>query len=204
MFKSKSLMIIAILGFTALTTSVAQAAGGLFVEPMLTYETGDATIDYPAPWSNSTGTVQGLGIGGRVGLHLSEVFFAALDVRYAKPTFKNSSNNLDSASALYNYGPVVGLQTPIIGLRVWGSYVLDGQLDPEESNSVDLKFTQAQGYRVGVGFQIIMLSLNLEYQDLKYGSTTVEKLGPFAANASDSVSLKNKSYIVSVSFPLEF
>ncbi len=204
MKKFRNLMLITILGFGSFFSTSAHAVGGLFVEPMLTYETGDTNTEYPAPFSNSTGTVQGIGIGGRVGLHISEILFAALDVRYAKPNVKNSENNLDSASALYNYGPVVGIQTPIIGLRVWGSYVLDGQMDPEESNNVDFKYTQAQGYRVGVGFQIIMLSLNLEYQDLKYGSTTVEKFGPFAANASDSINLKNKSYIVSVSFPLEF
>ncbi|MBC7420060.1 MAG: outer membrane beta-barrel protein [Bdellovibrio sp.] len=204
MLQFRNLMLITILGFSSFAATTALAAGGLFVEPMLTYERGDSTLEYPAPFLNSTGTISGVGLGARVGAHVNEVIFLALDARYAKPNFKNSSNNLDASSASYNYGPAVGVQTPLIGLRVWGSYVLGGELDPEESNNVDLKFTQAQGYRVGVGFQIIMLSLNLEYQDLKYGSTKVEKVGPFAASASDNINLKNKSYILSVSFPLEF
>ncbi len=203
MLKSKNLILATLLSFFSLASTSASAVGGLFAEPILTYETGNSTIDSPT-FNSSSGTVNGVGIGGRIGFHLSEIIFLAADLRYAKPTYKNSANNMDSTSTSFNHGPVVGIQTPLIGLRVWGSYILGGELNPEESNNVDLKFAGAQGYRVGAGLQLILLSLNLEYQDLSYGSTTVEKFGPFAVNASDNTSLKNKSYIVSVSFPLEF
>ena len=179
----------------------AKAEGGLFVEPMVTYEKGDSSIDYPSPFNNSTGSVNGLGIGARIGAHASDTVFLAADVRYSKPQFKDSSNDFDSTATSYNYGPAVGVQMPVVGLRLLGSYVLGGQLDPEESKGFDLKFTDARGPRFGVGFQVVAVSLNLEYQDLEYGKTTVEKAGPFSGS-SDDIKLRDKSYVMSVSFPI--
>ena len=179
------------------------AVGGFFFEPMVTYEKGDSHIDFPSPFQNSTGSVNGLGLGARVGADVSDIVFLAADVRYSKPQFKDSSNDFDSQATSYNYGPAVGIQMPIVGLRLLGSYVLGGQLDPEESRGFDLKFEEARGPRFGVGFQVVAVSLNLEYQDLEYGKTTVEKAGPFTGSSSD-IKLKDKSYIVSVSFPMNF
>ncbi len=177
--------------------------GGIFVEPMITYESGTTSTDYPAPFSNSTGSIIGFGLGARLGLHINDSLFAALDARYSQPQFKDSSNNLDSAATSYNYGPVIGVQMPGIGLRLWGTYVLGGQLNPKESNNVDIKFDEPKGLRLGVGFHISSLSLNLEYQDIKYSSATLEKVGPFTnSSASNNINLTNKSYLLSVSFPM--
>jgi hypothetical protein len=129
--------------------------------------------------------------------------FLAADARYSRPQFKDSSNNLDSQATAYNYGPVLGIQMPGVGLRLWGTYVMDGQLDPEESNQVDVKFNKPTGYRVGAGFHLGYVSLNLEYQDLKYDSTTLEKIGPFTGSASDNIRLQDKAYVGSVSFPID-
>ncbi|MBC7742272.1 MAG: hypothetical protein H7061_08745 [Bdellovibrionaceae bacterium] len=203
MLKLKSFVLLGISSLITLTGTSTFAAGGLFAEPMLTYESGESTTSYGAPFANSTGTIKGVGLGARLGFHLSEIFFLAADARYAKPQVKDSSFNTDSNATAYNYGPVIGIQVPILGLRVWASSILGGELDPEISNGINMKFTKAQGYRVGAGFHILMLSLNLEYQDSNYGSTTVESAGSTPGNA-DSISLKNKAYIASLSFPLDF
>lgn len=179
----------------------ASQAAGLFVEPLVSYENGNSSIDYPSPFSNSSGSIDGFGIGARLGVEFGGVIFLGADGRYMKPRFKDSTNNIDVDSTGYNYGVVLGVQTPVIGLRVWGTYILGGQLDPEEGNSVDLKFTDAKGYRVGAGFRLAIVSLNVEYQDLKYDTTTLQQLGPFSGNAADNISLTDKAWIFSVSFP---
>lgn len=175
---------------------------GLFVEPSVTYETSDSTVDYPAPAGNSDGHINGYGLGARLGIHVLDIVFVGVDGRYAQPHYSDSSG-YDASSVSTNWGPVVGIQMPIVGLRVWGAAVVDGEVNPESSNNYDVKFSQANGYRVGAGFQLFLVSLNLEYQDLKYKNTTVEGVGPFApGSTTDDTNLKNKSWIVSVSFPL--
>jgi hypothetical protein len=189
------------------TYSLSFAKGsesGLFVEPGITYEMGNSELDWPTPFSNSTGDINGFGLMGRLGFHVSESFFAAIDARYKMVNFKNSANNYNADATGYDLAPVIGVQMPDIGLRVWGSYVLAGMLDPKASNSTDVKFDNAKGLRVGAGFHLYSFSINLEYQDLKYGKTTLEQIGPFASTAdSDSINLTNKSYVLSLSFPLE-
>ena len=39
---------------------------GLFVDPAVTYESGQTSTTYPAPFSNASGTSNGLGIGARL------------------------------------------------------------------------------------------------------------------------------------------
>lgn len=186
-------------------TSARGATVGLFLEPGITYELGDTTINYPSPLANSTGSVQGLGLAARAGVHLFEAFFLGLDYRYSMPQFKDSSDNYDEKAIATNWGPVVGMQMPIVGLRIWGSYIMDGELNPDKSRNFDVKFAKATGYRVGAGFQLILVSLNLEYQQLKYDQTNLEQAGPFSANTTlNQVNLENKTWLASVSFPLEF
>ena len=195
-----------ILGFWIVSlTSLANAeVGGLFVEPAVTYETSSSSVNYPSPLSDSSGDLKGFGLGARLGFHFFEAFFIGLDGRYAMPKFTDSSTNYSATATGYNWGPVVGMQMPIVGLRIWASSVLGGELDPEKSGSYDVKFTEAKGYRVGAGFRIASISLNLEYQDLKYGSSILQEAGPFTVGTSFSnVNLNNKSWLASVSFPIE-
>ena len=186
-------------------SAFADTAGvGLFVEPSVTYELGNTKTNYPSPLSDATGTSNGLGLGARLGLHALEIVFFGIDARYSMPQFKDSSVNYDAKSISTNWGPVVGVQMPIVGLRVWGSYILGGELNPESSGGVDVKFKQATGYRVGTGFRIAIVSLNLEYQQLKYGQADLEQLGPFSGTSTfNNVNLNNNSWIASISFPLE-
>jgi hypothetical protein len=195
---------LAIVWALAPAAQAAESRAGLFVEPSLTYELSDSTVNYPAPFSNSTGKVDGLGIGARVGFHLNESFFLGFDGRYAMPQFKDSSVQYDAKSVSTNWGPVIGVQMPDLGLRIWGSYILGGELNPEGSGSFDANFKNATGYRVGAGFRVSAVSLNIEYQQPKYGQSTLEQVGPFSPGSTfDNVNLENKSWIASLSFPLE-
>jgi hypothetical protein len=177
---------------------------GLFVEPLLTYELETTKINYPPPLSDSSGSMVGLGLGARLGFQISEIIFVAGDFRYSLPQFKDSSVSYDARSVATNFGPVVGIQMPHIGVRVWGTYLLAGELNPERSGSIDVKFSDLKGYRVGAGFRIQAVSVNLELQQLKYGVASLEQLGPFSSNSSFSnVNLESNGWIASVSFPLE-
>jgi len=122
------------------------------------------------------------------------------------PQFKDSSVNYDARAVSTNYGPVVGVQMPIVGLRLWGSYILGGDLNPEESEGFDVRFRDASGYRVGAGFRLAAVSLNLEYQEQKYGQSNLEQVGTFSfapGSTIDSVELESKTWLASLSFPLE-
>jgi hypothetical protein len=177
---------------------------GLFIEPSLTYERSDTSVNYPAPFSNSSGKADGFGIGARLGIHLKEVFFLGLDGRYSMPTFKDSSVSYDAKSVSTNWGPVAGLQMPNLGLRVWGGVILGGSLNPDRSGGLDINFKDTSGYRVGAGFRLLPISLNLEYQHLKYGQTILEQIGPFSTSTTfNNVTLENNSWVASASFPLE-
>lgn len=182
--------------------AVADENGGLFVEPAITYETSKSTLDWPAPFSDSTGSSKGFGLAARLGLHISEVVFIAADGRYSKPTFKNSANGYDATAEAMNLGAVLGVQMPEMGLRIWASSILTGSLNPERSQNTNVKFEDAKGYRVGVGFRVSSVSLNLEYQRLTYDKSTLEEVGPIAPGLGLG-KLDDASYIASVSFPLE-
>jgi len=177
---------------------------GLFLEPAVTYELGDSHVNYPSPLSSSTGSQEGFGIGARVGVHMYEAFFLGVDGRYSMPKFKDSTASYDASAVSTNWGPVIGMQMPDIGLRLWGSYILGGTLNPDQSGNLDVKFSDATGYRIGAGFRVMAFSLNLEYQKLDYDKTKLEQLGPFATStALNNVQLENEAWIVSASFPME-
>lgn len=184
--------------------SESRTGAGVFVEPMVTYNLGSkTTTNWPSPFSDSTGSANGLGLGARLGMHVSDVIFLAADGRYLMPKFKDSSVNYDADANAFNYGATLGVQTPVAGLRVWGTYVFGGEMDPKASGNFDVKLSEATGYRIGAGFYVAMVSLNLEYQDVKYGKTTLQSYGPINTNAnSSSITLEDKAWIASVSFPI--
>lgn len=180
---------------------IAANQGGLFIEPMLTYENGDAEVDLPSPFNSSDSSVDGFGIGGRLGFHFLESVFVGIDGRYSKPTYKNDDTNISTDATAYNYGPVVGIQLPTpLGIRVWAGYIAGGQMDLEEDQGVDLKFKDGSGYRIGGGIKLALVSLNLEYQQMNYKETELEDAGIFTGTTND-VDQKNSSYVFSVSFP---
>lgn len=189
------------------STVIAQAQNkdaGLFVEPGITYELGKTEVNFPSPLSNSKGDVKGFGLSAKLGFHINEVLFVAADARYSMPTFSDNSTGYNEQATAYNLAPVVGIQMADLGLRVWGSYVVTGQLDPKSSSAFDVKFSNATGYRIGAGFRLEAISFNLEYQDLSYGTTVLQNIGGLTAGTNfDSVTLKDRAWIASVSFPIQ-
>jgi hypothetical protein len=178
--------------------------GGLFVEPGLTYQMSESQIDYPAPLSSSSkADNNGLGVMARLGFHISESFFLAADGRYSWLDFDDEDNNFKTDAVAYNLAPVLGLQMSEFGLRIWGAYILTGQMDLEENGGNDFKFSDASGYRIGAGFRIFSLSLNLEYEDLSYGISQYSSSTGSIVGSSSDLNLDTESYILSVSFPLE-
>lgn len=199
---NKMVILFIVLSMTEIAYA-ADSSGGLFLEPAITYESGETDVNYPSPLSNSTGESTGLGLGARIGFHLSEAFFLGFDGRYSKPQFKDSSVNYDEMADAMNWGPVIGMQMPNFGIRIWGSYIMGGNLDPESAGNFDIKFKNAKGYRLGLGFLLAVVSLNLEYENLSYDSADLQKLGPFSSvGVFNGVDLDNNAWIVSVSFPL--
>lgn len=177
---------------------------GLFVEPGVTYERGVTHTDWPSVLNDSSGESNGFGLMGRLGFHVADIVFVGLDARYSMPNFKDSSVNYSADATQFNWGPVVGIQTPVFGIRVWGSYIAGGMLDPQASGNLDAKLEDATGYRVGAGLRFMMLSLNLEYQNLKYDKVSVQTSGGGINFGSFSnVHPKNESWIASVSFPFD-
>ncbi len=174
---------------------------GMFVEPIFIYERGETEVNYSAPFHTAQGTLNGLGIGARVGVHVMDSLFLGLDGRYSRAKFKDDYMDVKAMSA--NWGPVIGLQMPTpIGIRLWAGYIVGGEMDPESSNGLDLKFKSASGYRVGGGIRLGIPSLNLEYQSIKYSKTENESSGIHSIPSYNNTELKNNSYVLSVSFPL--
>lgn len=187
--------------FSTFAHAEEPSPGGLFIEPAVTYQSSEMKVTYPSPFSDSTEKMHGFGLGLRLGFHVYDSLFIAADGRYARPTYESSALNGSATADMSNLGVTLGVQTPLAGIRVWGTYLLTGSLNPETINGVDVKFNNPKGYRVGAGIYIAAVSLNLEYQDSKYDSVTVEKAGPITGTF-DSVKGNDKSYILSVSFPV--
>lgn len=175
----------------------AQSAG-VFFEPGVTYQDTETRVDWPI-LNDSTGKNKGAGAMLRLGMHASEIIFIGVDARYGQTRLSDSAFNTEVDATGFNYGLAAGVQMPVVGLRVLGSYVLGGELDPKSDQGVDFKLKEPKGYRLGAGFQILMLSLNLEYQDLKYEKADITGV----ANNVDAT-MTDKGWIASVTFPMEF
>ena len=178
--------------------------GGLFVEPMVTYENLDSEVNYPSPFDNNEGSSDGLGVGLRLGAHVYESVFLGVDGRYSKLEYDAEGENYKPDADTFNYGLVLGAQLPTtLSIRVWGGWILGSEFDPERDSDLDVKFESGSGWRVGAGIKLAIVSLNLEYQKITYDKTTLESVGPFDPNESfNDVELENKGYVLSVSFPL--
>ena len=175
----------------------------LLLEPAITYENGDSQITYPPPFSASTGTVNGVGLGGRIGFDMSDIFFFALDGRYSAPKFVDNTVGYDARAIAMNWGPVAGIQMPVLGLRIWGAYIVRAELDPETSGTIDVNFKDGSGYRLGAGLRFLVVSLNIEYEKLDYETSELERLGPFSLGTSfKNIEMSKKSWIASLSFPI--
>lgn len=200
----KLLLVLSLLTIGPVTAFAQENSGGLFIEPAITYESGSGDINLPSPFSNSENDLDGFGLGARLGFHVYESIFIGVDGRYSFVTFKENKINMDTDAKAWNIGPVVGVQMPTdLGIRVWGSYILAGEVDPDKDKEVDLKFKSGNGFRLGVGIKLLMVSVNAEYQKIKYDETKVQSLAIFdPGSTTNNVSLDNESVVLSVSFPV--
>lgn len=201
----KKLWLFILVSGLSVNAAIADVAG-LFFEPMITYEQGDSKINYPEPMDDSSGKIRGFGTGARLGVHIFDSLFIGVDGRYSWVKFEDSSFDQNTDAKSWNYGPVLGVQMPtIIGLRVWAGYILDGEVDPKKDNGYDAKYTDGKGYRVGAGVNVGSVSLNLEYQHIRYDDTQVESNDYLIPTGTyGDAELENKAYVLSVSFPMEF
>jgi hypothetical protein len=192
---------------TTTDTDSRVSKGGFFIEPLIFASQEDTSVNtsqLPIINSDTSGEARGYGVGLRFGGHVHEAVLLGLDARYAKLRMSDSTFYDDVNADVYNIAPMVGLQTPLWGIRLMAGYVVAGENNPDAGNQgVDLKFKEAQGWRLGAGVHIAAVGVNLEYQDLKYNSTEVESLGPVAVNNNTSVDADTKGYSLSVSFPIE-
>lgn len=181
--------------------------GGFFLEPFLDYETADTKIIssqiLPGVTSDTSGTNQGFGIGTRLGGHVWESFWLAADVRYSRTALADSFYGSADADN-FSYGPTLGVQTPWVGIRVYGTYILGGFSDPSEGNmGMNLRFKDLRGYRIGAGVHLAAVSVNLEYHDQKFKTTELQSIGSVALRAPTSIDTTGTGYTLSVGFPLE-
>lgn len=201
----KIILITAVTAFSASAFAQTDASkkGGFFIEPMVTYEKGTGDVELPDPFDKSDTTLEGFGLGARLGFHIYDSVFIGADGRYSMPRYNDDDLGQKVNSTSWNYGPFVGIQMPTtIGLRVWGGYIMGGELDPDKDKGVDLKFSEGTGYRIGAGVRLGITSVNLEFQNITYDKTKVEEVGVFNTGyKTGDIEQKNSSWVVSVSFP---
>jgi hypothetical protein len=180
--------------------------GGLFLEPMLLGSQEDSNIktsQLPLVSDDTSGTSNGLGVGLRFGGHVNEVFLLGLDARYSQMEMKDSFYS-KANTQVYNIAPVVGMQTPYFGVRLLAGYVVAGENNPDAGvQGLNLKFKEANGWRVGAGIFVAAVSVNLEYQDLTYNTTEIESIGALNVGNNSNVDANNRGYTLSLSFPVE-
>lgn len=185
-----------LLASAILMFSAHSFAAGFYFEPAVFVEDGKGTVDI----DDSETTTKGLGANLKLGMHFAgDMLFLGLDGTYSKPKFKHDSTGYEADAISTAYGAVVGVQTPILGLRFWAGYVFDAVLDPEESGLFDVKFEQGKGPKAGIGIKIFIVALNFEYMDLKYSKGS--------GNWGSIPSLddyQNKFSMISVSVPFMF
>jgi hypothetical protein len=186
------------LAFTAavLLFSAQSMAAGFYFEPAVFYESGKGNVDI----DDSEATTKGLGVDLKLGMHfVDHMLFVGLDGSYSKPKFKHDNTDYEADATSSTYGGIIGVQTPLLGLRFWAGYVFGGTLDPEESGLFDVKFDEAKGPKFGVGIKIFLVAINFEYMDLKYSKGegnwgSIPSLDDFG----------NKVSMISVSVPFMF
>ncbi|MBX3034051.1 MAG: hypothetical protein KF865_09005 [Bdellovibrionaceae bacterium] len=183
-----------------------RSEAGLFLEPMIFAERNNTEIktsQLPIISDNTSGRTQGPGLGLRFGGHVNETFFLAADARYSQTDFSDSSYQ-SAKSTGYNYGVTAGAQTPYYGVRLWGTALLGGAMDPAAgAQGFDVKFDDAKGYRVGAGVHVASVALNLEYQDLTFDKSTIQSVGILNVDRQTGVDFTEKGLVLSVGFPIE-
>ncbi len=173
---------------------------GLFIEPGVSYQVTNANVDFKGVTSNSSAATSGWGILARGGVHVYERVFVAADARYALLKYNDNANNYSVNATSWDIAPVIGLQMPDSGPRIYVGYVLAGELNPKESNGADVTFNDPTGWRVGAGLKVKSFSVNIEWQRLHYGEAKLNASG----TTTSGLKYNGEGLVASVSFPFEF
>ena len=174
---------------------------GFFIEPGVRYDNLSGDLDLPAGLGSSTVDAEGVGANLRIGFHLLDVMFLAAEGNYSQMHIsEGGSNTYSSDGSAHSYGPTLGFQTPWAGIRVWGTYLVNGQFDPSSHNGVDLKFKDLNGYKVGFGIRFAKVGASVEYQDATYDKVEVQDAGPLSGITN--MDLKQRGWIGQLSFPI--
>lgn len=191
---------------TTTTETTERSKVGLALEPMLIYGQETANIrtsQLPIISDDTTAGEKSAGIGLKLGGHIAGILTAGVDGRYSRTRLSDSSYG-ETEGDKYTVGPTLGVQMPVAGLRVWGTYVVAGGYDPSAgAQGFDLRFNDPRGYRMGVGFHIGAVSLNLEYEDLTFQNTEIQSFGGIGGSAATAVDFDSRGYMASLSFPIE-
>ena len=158
-------------------------------------------MNYASGLINSNATTKGFGVMVRAGIHVYDRFFIAADGRYSMLKYNDNANHYTESASGWDLSPVIGIQMPDMGPRLFAGYIVTGSLDPKGTNGIDPMLDQASGFRVGAGLKMRQCSVNLEWQSLRYGKSELQ-----LSNGAAPISFDYKSdgMVASVSFPIDF
>lgn len=170
-----------------------------FVEPTLIYTWSQTALNLPLPYAASTGTMDGWGFALRGALRFPPVVFAGIDLRISQLSFRDLTNGLESVAMAWQVGPMIGFDWKDQKVRGWVSAVVAGDTDPLETQTLDLKFIGATGYRLGVAYHLDPVDISVEYEGMGYRTTQGNRNLDYK-----DVRLTLGAWTVGFSWPLDF
>jgi hypothetical protein len=174
---------------------------GFFFEPGIRYDNLSGNLSLPAGLGTSKIDSEGIGANLKLGFHLLDVMFLAVEGTYSQMHLSEDGVvNYSSDGNAHSYGPTLGFQTPWAGVRIWGTYLVNGEFDPASHRGVDLKFKDLNGYKVGAGMRFAHVGASVEYQDATYNEVEVQNAGILSGKTG--LDLKQKGWSAQVSFPI--
>lgn len=170
----KNVLILGLVAFFSLS-----ARAGLLVDPYIGYGSYGTTADLADAEFSGKGFTA---LGSRLGYSF---LLVSAGIDYEMDTFSDGKRT--------NMSAFVGVDLPIL-LRFWAEYTFNSDLQFDDLNSnIDIAFKNGQSF--GIGFTgLPFLSINLEIETAKYA---------LEASGGD-IDLDWASYLLSVSFPLDF
>ncbi len=161
-------------------TASAMAASWL-LEPYVGYSSisGDK--------NNSDIEASGIQYGGRLGVNFAVVSVGAQYDMTSITGFKYSNRDPESEATASNLGAFVLASLPIAGLRVWGTYFFNAEIEGTKSGGPIGDNTKwgGNGIGLGVGYKLpaVPVAINVEYRKSSYDKKDLEPNGEVDATA---------------------
>jgi hypothetical protein len=177
---------------------------GLYLEPGAVYEfkgNGSINGNFAGGANLLSGNETGPGGTLRVGANVYKIFFAGLEGLYLRDTQDTRLGNFTGNE--YGGGVFAGVQMPwVVGLRVWGGYLPWVVDDFDKTNGFRPHFSDGRGWKVGAGFRVSIVSINVEYMRLNFHSASVDIDGGSSVGSSSDITHKQDAWLAGISFPL--